>query len=140
MNKIISGEYELDWVKLQLTRCCNLKCSFCSQADFRDTNTIDTDLFIEKVLIPSKPRLLIITGGEPLTKFEELKKILPSYLHNRQYMQKIGELIKNFGIENYKLFLDSYNAKLKKAQKDMMLPTPNDIVYGNEKNLQGGLI
>lgn len=30
---------KLDWVKVQLTRCCNLKCSFCSQADFRDAST-----------------------------------------------------------------------------------------------------
>ncbi len=76
MNKISDGEFELDWLKLQLTRGCNLKCSFCSQADFRDNSTIDTKLFIKQVLNISKPRLLILTGGEPLSKPTELFELL----------------------------------------------------------------
>ena len=57
---------------------------------------------------------------------------LPNNLHNRSYMEKIKELIKNFGIENYKLFVDSYNTYLKKLQFDMTLPTPTDIIYGED--------
>lgn len=64
---------KLDWVKVQLTRCCNLKWSFCSQADFRDASTIDADLFIKNVLEVAKPRFLIFTGGEPLAKYDTLK-------------------------------------------------------------------
>lgn len=72
----MDNEFELDWIKVQLTRCCNLKCSFCSQADFRDGQTVDVDLFIDKVLKVAKPRLLIITGGEPLTQYEQLIKLI----------------------------------------------------------------
>lgn len=67
---------KLDWIKVQLTRSCNLKCTFCSQADFRENKTIDVNLFIKNVLEVAKPRLLIITGGEPLTKLDELYKLL----------------------------------------------------------------
>ena len=80
---------KLDWVKVQLTRCCNLKCSFCSQADFRDASTIDADLFIKNVLEVAKPRLLIFTGGEPLAKYDTLKKLLEYCKeHNIQYRNR----------------------------------------------------
>ena len=62
---------------------------------------------------------------------------LPSHLHSRPYMEKIKEIIKTFGIENYKLFVDSYNTYLKKLQLDMNLPTPNEIIHGEDKNLKG---
>ncbi|MCL2860146.1 MAG: radical SAM protein [Oscillospiraceae bacterium] len=71
-----SEEYKLDWVKVQLTRTCNLKCSFCSQADFRDNSVVNVDEFINNVLDIAKPRLLIFTGGEPITKYQELERLL----------------------------------------------------------------
>ncbi len=63
---------------------------------------------------------------------------LSTNLHSRPYMEKIKELIKNYGIENYKLFVDAYNAYLKKLQLEMTLPTPNDIINVEEKSFSLG--
>ena len=38
---------KLDWVKVQLTRACNLKCAFCSQADFKENKTVDHLNFLQ---------------------------------------------------------------------------------------------
>lgn len=70
---------------------------------------------------------LLITMGCSL----DLLKQLPTRLHNRPFMQKVGEEIKKFGLKNYKAFVDAYNAFLEKQQLEMTLPTPNDII--NEK-------
>lgn len=66
-----------DWIKVQITRNCNLSCSFCSQAEWRENVNLDISRLIENVLLPAMPlRLLIITGGEPLTKIPELTELL----------------------------------------------------------------
>ncbi len=62
---------------------------------------------------------------------------LPMNLHSRAYMEKIKKLIKDYGIENYKTFVDSYNSYLKQLQLDMTLPTPNEIIQGEDKDLKG---
>lgn len=65
--------HRLDWIKVQLTRQCNFKCEFCSQADWASPETLDLEAFRTAVLdhLPSL-RLLIITGGEPLARYRRL--------------------------------------------------------------------
>lgn len=65
-------QYKLDWMKLQITRICNLSCSYCSQANWRDQMSVDLDLFKKQVIDRMSVRLLIITGGEPMCVFDEL--------------------------------------------------------------------
>lgn len=114
----IMDKYKLDWVKVQLTRNCNLKCTFCSQAEFRDCNVVDTDLFIKNVLDIAKPRLLILTGGEPLTKLNELYKLL-AYCkeHNIEtgifsnatlVTEKIANELKNLGLDWFRTSINGY--------------------------------
>lgn len=139
MSKIVDGNYDLDWVKLQLTRCCNLKCSFCSQADFRDNNTIDADLFIKQVLDVAKPRLLILTGGEPLCKPTELFKILGYCRDNNietglftnatLVTPEIARKLKDNGLNWARVSLNGYNQEVHEHSypKDSFLKTINGI-------------
>lgn len=55
---------------------CNLRCSFCSQADFRENKVVDVDLFIKNVLEVTKSRSLIVTSGELLAKLEDIYKLI----------------------------------------------------------------
>ncbi len=43
-------------------------------------------------------------------------------------MLKVIAIIKEQGIDKYKQFMDSYNKKLEEQQKNMTLPTPEDII------------
>lgn len=45
-----------------------------------------------------------------------------------QYMPVVINLIKQFGIKNYKEFVDNYNNELKIQQANGNLPTPNQII------------
>lgn len=74
--RISAKQYELDWLKVQITRRCNLSCHFCSQADWRSKEVLDVPQFLERVLSKADVRLLIITGGEPLTVLDELETLL----------------------------------------------------------------
>lgn len=113
---------KLDWVKVQLTRCCNLKCSFCSQADFRDASTIDADLFIKNVLEVAKPRLLIFTGGEPLAKYDTLKKLLEYCKeHNIEtgifsnctlVTEEIAKELKSLNVAWVRFSINGYNSEI----------------------------
>jgi len=113
---------KLDWVKVQLTRACNLKCSFCSQADFRENKTVDVDLFIKNVLEVCKPRLLIITGGEPLTKLQELYKLLDYCKNNKietgiftnatLVTKEIASKLKELELDWIRISINGYNAEI----------------------------
>lgn len=74
-RNVEKNEYKLDWAKLQITRSCNLSCRYCSQANWKDRNTINVAMFKKQVLDRASMRLLIITGGEPLCVFDELLEI-----------------------------------------------------------------
>lgn len=58
---------------------------------------------------------------------KELTEVL-STLSNKTYELKVKELIKSFGIENYKNFVDSYNASLLEKREKGLLETPEEIV------------
>ncbi len=62
---------------------------------------------------------------------ENMKINIRKNLYNRTYMNKVIELIKNYGIENYKRFLDEYNAQLEKCQREGTLILPKEIVGNN---------
>jgi MoaA/NifB/PqqE/SkfB family radical SAM enzyme len=65
--------HHLDWLKVQITRLCNFTCSFCSQADWASQETLDIDVLERSVLGRLDGlRLLIVTGGEPLARFDSL--------------------------------------------------------------------
>jgi MoaA/NifB/PqqE/SkfB family radical SAM enzyme len=77
IDQLMGNNFILDWVKLQITRSCNFSCSFCSQAEWSSGETIDLDIFYKNVLDrANKLRLLIVTGGEPLTKYSVLYDLL----------------------------------------------------------------
>ncbi len=75
-KRISAGDYPLDWVKAQLTRLCNLSCSFCSQADSSARTTLDAGRLIRQLLALVEVRLLILTGGEPLVVPDALVELL----------------------------------------------------------------
>ncbi len=113
---------KLDWVKVQLTRACNLKCAFCSQADFRENKVVDVDLFIKNVLEVAKPRLLIVTGGEPLTKLDELYKLLEYCKSNNietgiftnatLVTHEIALKLKDLGVDWVRVSINGYRAEI----------------------------
>lgn len=115
-------DYKLDWIKVQLTRCCNLKCSFCSQADFRDGQTVDTKKFIENVLAVAKPRLLIFTGGEPITRIQELEELLTYCKENNIETgifsnatlidENCAKKLKNLNVDWVRVSINGYNATI----------------------------
>jgi len=57
---------KLDYLKVALTKRCNYACSFCSQSDFLNNSTLRFSTMQERVLSRFLPRLIILTGGEPL--------------------------------------------------------------------------
>ena len=81
--KINCGAYELEWIKVQLTRRCNFRCQYCSQADWASNEVLDVDGFIQRILSQVAVRALVITGGEPLAAFPEL-------VHLCQYCRQRG--------------------------------------------------
>ena len=99
-----NDEYELDWVKLQITRICNLSCSYCSQAGWKDKTTINFNLFKKQVIDNISARLLIVTGGEPMCVFDELLELI-------QYCKEKNMEI---GIFSNATLIDSERAKLLK--------------------------
>lgn len=68
--------YPMEWIKIQLTRKCNLNCKYCSQAEFDRTHDLNIETLKKSVIEPSKIRLLIISGGEPLVCLEKLLDIV----------------------------------------------------------------
>ncbi len=83
MTQIISSKgYQLDWLKVQLTHLCNFSCSFCSQKDWASSDSIDLDALNNSVLSHlTQLRLLIITGGEPIAKFDLLNELTKTVSH-----------------------------------------------------------
>lgn len=68
--------HEMEWIKIQLTRKCNLNCKYCSQAEFDRTQDLDIEDVKINAILPSSVRLVIISGGEPLVCFEKLLDII----------------------------------------------------------------
>jgi len=65
---------------------------------------------------------------------EEIKQQLHRNLNNRIYMEKIVEMLKVFGIEKYKIFVEQYNKNLEIERENGILPTPEQIVNNNINN------
>lgn len=59
---------------------------------------------------------------------EDIAKEVRSHLFDRNFMNMICGYIKEYGIENYKVFVDCYNQGLKKDKNDGSLLTPQEIV------------
>lgn len=51
-----------------------------------------------------------------------------SQLYNKQYILEIVNLIKDYGIDNYKKIVDDYNARMKEKQKDGSMLTPQEVI------------
>ena len=67
---------------------------------------------------------------------DDMIKEVPSQLYNRIYMESITAKIKEYGIDNYKTFVDNYNATLLTKSQNHTLPTPSEIIQQKqEENL-----
>lgn len=64
---------EMEWMKIQLTRKCNLNCKYYSQAEFDRTHDLDIEDLKMNAILPSSIRLVIITGGELLEQRLQLQ-------------------------------------------------------------------
>lgn len=58
---------------------------------------------------------------------------LDDNLYSKYFMKDVAVLIKEYGIDKYKFFVEQYNLKLKEQQKNRTLLTPEEIVNGKEK-------
>ena len=72
-----------------------------------------------------------------ITNHEELKEDLETNLHNPQFMLKIKNIIKAWGIANYYNFVNNYNKNLLEKQQMGTLLTPNAIIASYKNNLGG---
>ena len=59
---------------------------------------------------------------------EDMINNISRNVHYKPFLLKVLEIIKTLGIDKYKQFVDSYNKKLEEQQKNMTLPTPEDII------------
>lgn len=62
---------------------------------------------------------------------DDMIEIVEFHLYNPEFMKKIIDFIQVFGIENYKQFVDDYNQELENRRNLGTLPTPEEIVNGN---------
>lgn len=49
-------------------------------------------------------------------------------INYKYFIQEVIEQIRKIGIDNYKHFVDDYNKRLEEQQKNMTLPTPENII------------
>ena len=75
-HQIKNLKYELDYLKIAVTKKCNYNCFFCSQSDFLNNRTLEFEPVLKHVLLTFNPRLIILTGGEPLLKTAIVKKYI----------------------------------------------------------------
>lgn len=66
---------------------------------------------------------------------EDMINNISSQLYNKTYMLNVIKLIKDFGIENYKQFVDEYNRELEQQFYNGTLITPSEVVHGMSMNL-----
>lgn len=67
-----------------------------------------------------------------LNASKDIKRIISSNLYNKSFILHIIDLIKSYGIENYKTFVDKYNKELESQLLNGTLPTPNEIIDLNK--------
>ncbi len=72
-----TSAFVLDYLKISVTKKCNYTCSFCSQSDFLNSASLDFPTAAERVFSLFTPRLIILTGGEPLIE----PRIINDYIH-----------------------------------------------------------
>lgn len=108
-------------ITLYITNNCNLNCSMCLNANFRNRNTTNKGMNIETIqkILPElkkyKP-FVCITGGEPLLNPDLFKiisllvrnKILTSMTTNGFLLEKYARQIANSGLEFLSISLDHY--------------------------------
>ena len=65
-----------------------------------------------------------------------LRMSISNNLNNKAYILEIVNLIKNYGIDNYKNFVDYYNNKLEMDRSNGLLMKPSEIVNNtHNKNM-----
>ena len=57
-------------------------------------------------------------------------------LYNKIYLSKVIDCIKEYGIDNYKSFVDNYNSVLEEKKKNKKLMTPQEIIAANSYRLK----
>lgn len=67
---------------------------------------------------------LLVTLDAPQNMISKI----PSHLYSKEFMVEVMNLIKAYGIDNYKKFLDQYNLQLEEQRNDKTLITPGKIV------------
>lgn len=66
---------------------------------------------------------------------EDMINNISSQLYNKTYMLSVIKLIKDFGIENYKQFVNEYNKELEQQFINGTLITPSEVVNGMSMSL-----
>ena len=57
-----------------------------------------------------------------------LKSFVPDYMDSIEFIKSLTVAIRNYGLENYKKLIDSYNEQLEKEKEMGLLLTPEQIV------------
>jgi len=74
---------------------------------------------------------LLLSVGITVDNRDDISKSL----NFKNFIDEIGELINQMGIENYKKFVDNYNANLEKKKQEGSLMTPEEIVIEHNKSI-----
>ena len=66
----------------------------------------------------------------------EIRNDVSNNIYNKNFMKIICNIIKDYGIENYKVFLDNYNKKLELVKETEQFLTPEEIINLYKHNYQ----
>lgn len=132
-------------VYVELSRICNAKCPFCRNETF-DKSNYDIEKIIESLnLIKSYINAVVIGGGEPTLRLDDVKKLHESIIKDtldwHLFTNGSNPLIiqDDYIMDNFKLNLsrhavnDKENAEIFKIDSDKIMTT-NEIEKLNSRN------
>lgn len=87
--------------------------------EFENARIVRYDYYLSMFL-----EQFLLSAGITVNSREDISRSL----NFKNFIDEIGELINQMGIENYKKFVDNYNANLEKKREEGSLMTPEEIV------------
>ncbi|WP_434671090.1 GTP 3',8-cyclase MoaA [Helicobacter pylori] len=141
----------IDYIRVSVTKQCNFRCQYCMPTtplnffDNEELLPLDNVLEFLKIAIDEGVKKIRITGGEPLLRKGLDEFIAKLHAYNKEVvlvlstngflLKKMAKDLKNAGLSQVNVSLDSLKRVLKISQKDALKNT----LEGIEESLRVGL-